>query len=66
MAVSGKKVVFVEDSISRFLYHAFCRVIGISDAGAYNATGSVKHGNMSRDIGKSALNFLVGGFLVPS
>ena len=49
-------LAFVGDSITRYLYFSFCRQMGISAAGAYNATGE-KHVDMQNSIGNSLLEF---------
>ena len=49
-------VTFVGDSITRYLYYSFCRQMGMSSAGAYNAT-SEKHVDMHNSIWKSQLDF---------
>jgi hypothetical protein len=39
------------------MYHSFCRQLGISDAGAYNATEG-KHNDISRQVGDISLDFI--------
>jgi hypothetical protein len=57
----GRKIYFVGDSITRYLYHSFCRQLGISDAGAYNAIEG-KHQDISRQIGDIDAEFVWAGF----
>lgn len=58
-SLKGRNVFFVGDSITRFMYHSFCRQTGMASAGAYNATGETqKHTNIDRQIGKSNVDFL--------
>ena len=45
-----RHIVFSGDSITRYLYHSFCRQLGVADAGNYNATEG-KHQNIDRTIG---------------
>ena len=55
-ALNGRTVLFVGDSITRFLYHSFCRQMGMAEAGAYNATGE-KHSDFQRKFGNANVNF---------
>jgi hypothetical protein len=58
-ALKGRNVFFVGDSITRFMYHSFCRQTGMATAGAYNATGETrKHTNIATQIGDSNVDFL--------
>jgi hypothetical protein len=58
-ALQGRNVLFVGDSITRFMYHSFCRQTGMASAGAYNATGETgKHTDIVRQIGKSNVDFI--------
>jgi N-acetylneuraminate 9-O-acetyltransferase len=52
-----RNVYFAGDSITRYLYHSFCRQLGIADAGAYNATEG-KHHDISRQAGDINLDFI--------
>jgi hypothetical protein len=51
-----KRVAFVGDSITRNLYHAFRRQMGISDAGKYDASGP-KHTDIDSFVGTTELDF---------
>mmetsp|Transcript_45076 Transcript_45076/g.109656 ORF Transcript_45076/g.109656 Transcript_45076/m.109656 type:complete len:1092 (+) Transcript_45076:338-3613(+) len=52
-----RNVYFAGDSITRYMYHSFCRQLGIADAGAYNATDG-KHQDISRQVGDINVDFL--------
>ena len=52
-----RKIVFAGDSLTRYVYHSFCRQLGVSDAGAYDATAG-KHQNMSRKVGDISVEFI--------
>lgn len=52
---------FIGDSITRYLYHSFCRQLGAPDAGAYNANDG-KHHDIHRQIGDITVEFLWAGF----
>jgi N-acetylneuraminate 9-O-acetyltransferase len=51
-----RRVVFVGDSITRYLYHAFCRQMGIVEAGKYDTSGP-KHSDIDRIVGKTEIDF---------
>jgi hypothetical protein len=57
----GRNILFAGDSITRYLYHSFCRQLGIADAGAYNALEG-KHQDISRQIGDINADFVWAGF----
>jgi len=59
--LKDRTIYFVGDSITRYLYHSFCRQFGIPDAGSYNAT-DVKHHNLSQEIGDIKLEFIWAGY----
>lgn len=56
-----RTIYFAGDSVTRYLYHSFCRQLGIPDAGSYNATG-VKHHNLSQEIGDIKIEFIWAGY----
>ena len=45
-ALNRREIVFVGDSMTRYIYHASMRAMGITDSGAYDATGP-KHADIS-------------------
>lgn len=45
-ALNQRTVVYIGDSMTRYLYHASVRAMGISESGAYDATGP-KHADIS-------------------
>jgi hypothetical protein len=55
--LKGRTIYFAGDSITRYLYHGFCRQLGISDAGSYNANEE-KHTNLSQKIGDITVEFI--------
>jgi len=55
--LKDRTIYFAGDSITRYLYHAFCRQLGISHAGSYNATEG-KHHNLSQQIGDIKVEFI--------
>ena len=55
--LKGRTIYFAGDSITRYLYHGFCRQLGISDAGSYNANVE-KHTNISQHIGDITVEFI--------
>lgn len=59
--LKSRSIYFVGDSITRYLYHSFCRQLGMKDAGAYNATAGV-HQDIERTFGDVSMNFLWAGF----
>ncbi len=59
--LKSRTIYFIGDSLTRYLYHSFCRQLGISDAGAYNATEG-KHHDIDRKIGDITVDFLWAGF----
>jgi hypothetical protein len=59
--LKSRTIVFAGDSITRYLYHSFCRQLGVKDAGAYNATEG-KHHDINRLIGDIQVDFVWAGF----
>jgi len=59
--LKDRTIYFVGDSITRYIYHSFCRQLGISDSGMYNATQG-KHQNVSQKIGDITVEFIWAGF----
>lgn len=59
--LKDRTIYFAGDSITRYLYHAFCRQLGIPEAGAYNATEG-KHHNLSQQIGDIKIEFIWAGY----
>jgi len=55
--LKDRTIYFAGDSTTRYLYHAFCRQLGISNAGSYNATEG-KHHNLSQRIGDIKVEFI--------
>ena len=55
-SLTHQRITFVGDSMTRNLYHAFCRQLGITDAGQYDATGA-KHQDIARTVEKTGLEF---------
>lgn len=55
-SLSDQRIGFVGDSMTRHLYHSFCRQLGIDDAGQYDATGP-KHQDIARTVQKTGLEF---------
>ncbi len=49
--LQGRTIYFAGDSITRYLYHSFCRQLGISDSGAYDA-----HVGKHQDITQTTAN----------
>lgn len=59
--LKDRNVYFAGDSITRYLYHSFCRQLGIPDSGAYNATEG-KHHDLSQSVGDINIEFIWAGF----
>ncbi len=55
-SLRDQRIGFVGDSMTRHLYHSFCRQMGIADAGQYDATGP-KHQDIARTVQKTGLEF---------
>ena len=55
-SLRDKRIAFVGDSMTRNLYHAFCRQLGIQDAGQFDATGP-KHQDIARTAQKTGVEF---------
>jgi len=56
-SLNRRDVVFIGDSMTRYLYHASMRAMGISDSGAYDATGP-KHADISNTLWETTpINF---------
>ena len=51
-----RRVVFVGDSMTRNLYYALCRQLGMVEAGQYDATGP-KHADFYNTIGDTSVDF---------
>ena len=55
--LNQREVVFIGDSMTRYVYHATMRLLNIKDSGAYDATGP-KHADISNTLwGTSPINF---------
>ena len=54
--ISERRILFVGDSITRFLYQSFRRQLGDTEAGAYDATGD-KHQNIYSEAGTANVDF---------
>lgn len=59
--LKDRTIYFAGDSITRYLYHSFCRQLGIADAGSYNAVEG-KHQNLSAKIGDIKVEFIWAGY----
>lgn len=59
--LQNRTIYFAGDSITRYMYHGFCRQLGISDSGAYNAHVG-KHQDISQTIGDITIKFTWAGF----
>jgi N-acetylneuraminate 9-O-acetyltransferase len=59
--LKSRTIYFIGDSITRYLYHSFCRQLGLPDAGAYNALEG-KHQNIANQIGDINVDFIWAGF----
>jgi len=55
-ALRHRRVVFVGDSMTRNLYYAVCRQLGMADAGQYDATGP-RHADFYNTIGDTSVDF---------
>jgi len=56
-ALSRRQVVFVGDSMTRYIYHASMRAMGITNSGEYDATGP-KHADISNTLwGTTPIDF---------
>ncbi|KAL7554372.1 hypothetical protein ACHAWF_017824 [Thalassiosira exigua] len=56
-ALNRRSVAFIGDSMTRYVYHASMRAMGIADSGAYDATGP-KHADISNTLwGTTPINF---------
>jgi hypothetical protein len=54
--LSHRRIGFVGDSMTRNLYHAFSRILGMNDAGLYDTNGP-KHSNITRSIDHTDFEF---------
>eukprot|EP00559_Dactyliosolen_fragilissimus_P006169 CAMPEP_0184870608 /NCGR_PEP_ID=MMETSP0580-20130426/38092_1 /TAXON_ID=1118495 /ORGANISM="Dactyliosolen fragilissimus" /LENGTH=814 /DNA_ID=CAMNT_0027372773 /DNA_START=141 /DNA_END=2585 /DNA_ORIENTATION=+ len=54
--LQDRRVAFIGDSMTRNLYHSFCRQMGIEDAGGFDVTGP-KHTDIHRTIQRTGLEF---------
>lgn len=59
--LKGRTIFFVGDSITRYLYHSFCRQLGIKDSGAYDATVE-KHQSITQTVHDVKVDFIWTGF----
>jgi hypothetical protein len=56
-ALNQREIVFIGDSMTRYVYHASMRAMGIKDSGAYDATGP-KHADINNPLwGTTPINF---------
>jgi len=55
-ALNHQRITFVGDSMTRNLYHAFCRQLGIKNAGEFDATGP-KHQDITRVVKNTGVEF---------
>eukprot|EP00534_Pseudo-nitzschia_fraudulenta_P002313 CAMPEP_0201122280 /NCGR_PEP_ID=MMETSP0850-20130426/5958_1 /ASSEMBLY_ACC=CAM_ASM_000622 /TAXON_ID=183588 /ORGANISM="Pseudo-nitzschia fraudulenta, Strain WWA7" /LENGTH=988 /DNA_ID=CAMNT_0047388939 /DNA_START=49 /DNA_END=3015 /DNA_ORIENTATION=+ len=55
--LKDRTIYFAGDSITRYMYHAFCRQLGIADSGKYDAKEG-KHHNLSQQIGDIKVDFI--------
>lgn len=56
-ALNGREVVYIGDSMTRYVYHASMRAMGITESGAYDATGP-KHSDISNTLWETTpINF---------
>mmetsp|Transcript_41224 Transcript_41224/g.87844 ORF Transcript_41224/g.87844 Transcript_41224/m.87844 type:complete len:1067 (-) Transcript_41224:249-3449(-) len=53
-SLNRREVVFIGDSMTRYVYHASARAMGIKDSGAYDATGP-KHADISNILWETTL-----------
>ncbi len=56
-SLNHQRIGFVGDSMTRNLYHAFCRQLGIKDAGQFDATGP-KHQDIARTVKNTGIEFI--------
>ncbi|KAL7542583.1 hypothetical protein ACHAXR_012101 [Thalassiosira sp. AJA248-18] len=56
-SLNGREVVYIGDSMTRYLYHASMRAMGVAESGAYDATGP-KHADIDNTLwGTTPINF---------
>jgi len=55
--LKDRTIYFVGDSLTRYLYHSFCRQLGISDSGSYDANAG-KHHDISQTVGDISIEFI--------
>jgi hypothetical protein len=60
-SLSHRRIGFVGDSMTRNLYHAFSRLLGIKDAGLYDANGP-KHSNITHTVDHTIIDFMWAPF----
>lgn len=60
-SLSHRRIGFVGDSMTRNLYHAFSRLLGIKDAGLYDANGP-KHSNITHTVDHTLIDFIWAPF----
>eukprot|EP00956_Cyclotella_meneghiniana_P000928 scaffold1110_cov78-Cyclotella_meneghiniana.AAC.1 len=54
--MNGRRLLFIGDSMTRNLYHASVRAMGVKNAGAYDAT-ITKHADLTQDLNNASVNF---------
>ena len=62
--MNGRKLLFIGDSMTRNLYHASLRAMGVKKAGAYDAT-ITKHSDLMQDFSNASINFKWVRFITP-
>mmetsp|Transcript_7865 Transcript_7865/g.14820 ORF Transcript_7865/g.14820 Transcript_7865/m.14820 type:complete len:1065 (-) Transcript_7865:25-3219(-) len=61
--LSHRRIGFVGDSMTRYLYHAFSRLLGMKDAGSYDANGP-KHSNITHTVDHTLIDFIWAPFAI--
>ena len=59
--LKNRNIYFIGDSVTRYLYHSFCRQMGVPDAGAYDAQAE-KHVDIDLQIGDIHVDFKWASF----
>ena len=62
--MNGRRLLFIGDSMTRNLYHASVRAMGVKNAGAYDAT-ITKHADLTQDLNNASVNFKWVSFVTP-
>lgn len=57
ITLNRRRLIFAGDSMTRNIYYAVLRSLGIAESGAYDATGP-KHVGLSKEIGKIKVEFI--------